>query len=107
MTAGAPVAHQPIVTRFDPEATLSVARVEILPSASDTLSRTRTDVSHLSFVTLHNMKPRCRLTNLSAALAREPDQGGALSNLTFIKDGGDRKQMLRSMLESQEFKNLQ
>ena len=41
------------------------------------------------------------------ALAREPDEGGALSNLTFIKDGGDRKQMLRSMLESQEFKNLQ
>ncbi len=41
------------------------------------------------------------------ALAREPDEGGALSNLTFIRDGGDRKQMLRSMLESQEFKYLQ
>ncbi len=41
------------------------------------------------------------------ALAREPDAGGAQSNLTFIKDGGDRKTMLRSMLESQEFKNLQ
>ena len=40
------------------------------------------------------------------ALGREPDEGGALSNLTFIKDGGDRKTMLRSMLESQEFKNL-
>ena len=41
------------------------------------------------------------------ALGREPDEGGALSNLTYIKDGGDRKNMLRSMLESQEFKNLQ
>lgn len=40
------------------------------------------------------------------ALGREPDEGGALSNLTFIKDGGERKTMLRSMLESQEFKNL-
>jgi len=41
------------------------------------------------------------------ALGRDPDEGGALSNLTYIKDGGDRKNMLRSMLESQEFKNLQ
>ena len=39
-------------------------------------------------------------------LAREPDEGGALSNLQFIKDGGDRKALLRSMLESQEFKQL-
>ena len=41
------------------------------------------------------------------ALGRDPDEGGALSNLAYIKDGGDRKNMLRSMLESQEFKNLQ
>ncbi len=41
------------------------------------------------------------------ALGREPDEGGAVSNLAFIKDGGDRKTMLRSLLESQEFKNLQ
>lgn len=41
------------------------------------------------------------------ALAREPDEGGAKSNLAFIKDGGDRKGMLRSLLESREFKNLQ
>lgn len=40
------------------------------------------------------------------ALAREPDGDGAVSNLDFIKDGGDRKGMLRSLLESQEFKNL-
>lgn len=39
-------------------------------------------------------------------LGREPDAGGALSNLQFIKDGGDRKTLLRSMLESQEFKQL-
>ena len=40
------------------------------------------------------------------ALAREPDEGGAKSNLRFIKDGGDRKGMLRSLLESREFKSL-
>ena len=40
------------------------------------------------------------------ALAREPDEGGANSNLAFIKDGGDRKSMLRSLLESREFKTL-
>lgn len=39
------------------------------------------------------------------ALGREPDQGGALSNLEFIKSpSGSRKIMLRSLLESQEFK---
>jgi hypothetical protein len=41
------------------------------------------------------------------ALSREPDESGALSNLTFIKDGGARRTMLRSMLESQEFKSLE
>ncbi len=41
------------------------------------------------------------------ALGREPDEGGAQSNLAFIKQGGGRKQMLRSMLESVEFKGLQ
>ena len=39
------------------------------------------------------------------ALAREPDEGGAQANLSFIKEKGERKQMLRSLLESQEFKN--
>jgi|GEM_PF-2532875 len=39
-------------------------------------------------------------------LAREPDEGGAQSNLAFIRQGGDRRVMLRSMLESVEFKNL-
>lgn len=38
------------------------------------------------------------------ALGREPDQGGALSNLAFIKEKGERKAMLRSLLESEEFK---
>lgn len=38
-------------------------------------------------------------------LAREPDEGGALTNLNYIKDTGERKNMLRSMLESEEFKN--
>ncbi len=38
-------------------------------------------------------------------VAREPDQGGALTNLKYIKDTGERKNMLRSMLESEEFKN--
>jgi hypothetical protein len=41
-----------------------------------------------------------------AVLAREPDQDGGMSNLKYIKDTGERKSMLRSMLESQEFKNL-
>ncbi len=40
------------------------------------------------------------------ALAREPNGDGSVSNLTFIKDGGDRKAMLRSLLESEEFKRL-
>lgn len=40
------------------------------------------------------------------ALGREPDQGGARSNIAFIKDGGGRKLMLRSLLESPEFRNL-
>lgn len=40
-------------------------------------------------------------------LAREPDQDGALTNLKYIKDTGERKSMLRSMLESQEFRALQ
>jgi hypothetical protein len=39
-------------------------------------------------------------------LAREPDEGGAQSNLAFIRQGGDRKAMLRSMLESVEFKSM-
>lgn len=41
------------------------------------------------------------------ALGREPDEGGAKANLDFIKQGGGRKEMLRSLLESQEFKGLQ
>lgn len=39
------------------------------------------------------------------ALGREPDEGGARDNLAFIQDTGNRKQMLRSLLQSQEFKN--
>lgn len=39
------------------------------------------------------------------ALGREPDEGGATSNLAFIKEKGERKLMLRSLLESQEFKS--
>jgi hypothetical protein len=38
------------------------------------------------------------------ALGREPDRDGAMSNLAFIKQKGERKAMLRSLLESQEFK---
>lgn len=38
------------------------------------------------------------------ALGRDPDEGGAADNLTFIQDTGNRKQMLRSLLESEEFK---
>jgi Domain of unknown function (DUF4214) len=39
------------------------------------------------------------------ALGRDPDEAGAADNLTFIQDTGNRKQMLRSLLESDEFKN--
>jgi len=39
-------------------------------------------------------------------LNREPDQGGATENLKYIKETSERKNMLRSMLESQEFKDL-
>lgn len=39
------------------------------------------------------------------ALGRDPDEGGARDNLAFIQDTGNRKQMLRSLLQSQEFKN--
>lgn len=39
------------------------------------------------------------------ALAREPDAGGAQANLAFIKDTGQRKTMLRSLLESEEFRS--
>jgi len=39
------------------------------------------------------------------ALNRVPDEGGAQSNLAFIKQKGERKAMLRSLLESQEFKS--
>lgn len=41
------------------------------------------------------------------ALGREPDTGGAKDNLTFIQDTGNRKIMLRSLLESEEFKGQQ
>ena len=40
------------------------------------------------------------------ALGREPEGGGSAGNLDFIKGGGDRKSMLRSLLESNEFKRL-
>jgi hypothetical protein len=39
------------------------------------------------------------------ALGRVPDEGGAQSNLAFIRQNGERKAMLRSLLESQEFKS--
>ena len=39
------------------------------------------------------------------ALGREPDEAGAVDNLRFIADTGNRKQMLRSLLQSEEFKN--
>lgn len=39
-------------------------------------------------------------------LAREPDEGGAQVNLKFLKDTGERDQLLRSMLQSAEFKTL-
>lgn len=38
------------------------------------------------------------------ALGRAPDAGGAQDNLTYIQDTGNRKQMLRSLLQSEEFK---
>lgn len=40
------------------------------------------------------------------AFARDPGEGGALDNLRFIQDTGNRKTMLRSLLESEEFKRL-
>lgn len=39
------------------------------------------------------------------ALGREPDQEGAQANLSFIKEKGERKQILRSLLASEEYKN--
>jgi len=38
------------------------------------------------------------------ALGRDPDKSGAVDNLRFIQDTGNRKQMLRSLLQSDEFK---
>lgn len=38
------------------------------------------------------------------ALARDPDAEGGADNLTYIQDSGNRKQMLRSLLESDEFR---
>jgi hypothetical protein len=38
------------------------------------------------------------------ALGRDPDQGGSQDNLRFIQDTGNRKQMLRSLLQSEEFR---
>jgi hypothetical protein len=38
------------------------------------------------------------------ALGRDPDEGGARDNLIFIQDTGSRKTMLRSLLESAEFR---
>ena len=39
------------------------------------------------------------------ALGRDPDTGGAQDNLRLIQDTGERKTMLRSLLQSSEFKN--
>lgn len=39
------------------------------------------------------------------ALGRDPDAGGAGDNLQFIQDTGNRKAMLRSLLQSEEFQN--
>jgi hypothetical protein len=39
------------------------------------------------------------------ALGRDPDAGGAQDNLRFIQDTGNRKAMLRSLLQSEEFQN--
>ena len=38
------------------------------------------------------------------ALGRDPDTSGAADNLRFIQDTGNRKAMLRSLLQSEEFK---
>jgi hypothetical protein len=38
------------------------------------------------------------------ALGRDPDASGAVDNLRFIQDTGNRKAMLRSLLQSEEFK---
>ena len=38
------------------------------------------------------------------ALGRDPDEGGARDNLRFIQDTGNRKAMLRSLLQSEEFR---
>ena len=38
------------------------------------------------------------------ALGRDPDTGGASDNLRFIQDTGNRKAMLRTLLQSEEFK---
>jgi hypothetical protein len=38
------------------------------------------------------------------ALGRDPDTGGATDNLRFIQDTGNRKAMLRTLLQSEEFK---
>lgn len=45
------------------------------------------------------------LSAYRVALGRDPDADGAQDNLRFIQDTGNRKQMLRSLLQSQEFKN--
>lgn len=37
------------------------------------------------------------------ALGRDPDEGGARDNLRFIQDTGNRKAMLRTLLQSEEF----
>jgi hypothetical protein len=39
------------------------------------------------------------------ALGRDPDAGGARDNLQFIQETGNRKAMLRSLLQSPEFQN--
>lgn len=41
------------------------------------------------------------------ALGRDPDDDGTNGNLRFIQDTGNRKQMLRTLLQSMEFKNQQ
>jgi hypothetical protein len=38
------------------------------------------------------------------ALGRDPDTSGAADNLRFIQDTGNRKAMLRTLLQSEEFK---
>jgi len=44
------------------------------------------------------------VSSYKVALGRDPGEGGALDNLRFIQDTGNRKQMLRSLLQSEEFK---